>query len=253
VVRGGASLRVQRALVTRSLFAVPPAAPNYSTTTYSNAAYITVGALVERKAGMSWETLMQRALFGPLAMRTAGFGAPGQAGGTGQTRGHVEDSTGLHAVPWTAGADNPPVTGPAGAVHAFLPDWSRFIAAILRGANGDSSYLSRAQWRRVLEPVNDRADYVLGWKCVRDATEVGFTLEHLGSNGFWLAQASLDPARGVAVLLTANAAVDRLEQPFLQLRQVLADSAVVWCGRASRRAEGTTSARGAHTSRQTCK
>ncbi|MEQ1693476.1 MAG: serine hydrolase domain-containing protein, partial [Gemmatimonas sp.] len=237
VVRGGASLRVQRALVARSLFAEPPAAPIDSTTIYSNAAYIAVGALVERKTGMSWEALMQRELFGPLGMRTAGFGAPGRAGSTGQTRGHIEDSTGLRPVPWSAGADNPPVTGPAGTVHASLPDWARFIAAILRGANGDTRYLSRAQWRRVLEPVNDRADYVLGWKRVRDATAVGFTLEHLGSNGFWLAQASLDPARGVAVLLTANAAVDRLEQPFLKLRQVLADSVVVWCDRASR--EGT--------------
>jgi hypothetical protein len=74
-------------------------------------------------------------------------------------------------------------------VHASLPDRARFIAAILRGANGDTSYLSRAQWRRVLEPADAAADYVLGWKRVRDATKVGFALEHLGSNGFWLAQA----------------------------------------------------------------
>jgi CubicO group peptidase (beta-lactamase class C family) len=232
VARGRASLVDQRARLARALFAAPPMAPADSMTIYSNAAFIAVGALIERKTGRPWEALLRAEVFRPLGMRTAGFGVPGQAGLPTNARGHVEDSAGMHPMPWLADADNPAVTGPAGTVHASLPDWARFIATLLRGANGDTRYLSRAQWRRILQPADARADYALGWKRVADTTAAGFTLAHLGSNGFWIVQASLAPARGVAVLLTANIAVDRLEQPFAMLTHALGDSARVWCARA---------------------
>lgn len=230
VVRGGGGLPQQRAALAQRLFAQPPALSADSATIYSNAAYLAVGAMVERRLGRAWEAVVRREVLEPIGMSRSGFGAPPVTSVNGQARGHVEDHTGLHAVPIGPGDDNPAIGAPVGTIHVTLDDWARFIAALLRGANGDSTYLPAAQWRRLLTPARG-ADYALGWKLVRETTLRAFTLEHVGSNGFWIAQASLAPEQGHAVLLTANAAVDRLERPFDALRRMLSDSAVAWCAR----------------------
>lgn len=242
VVRGGSDLPQQRAALAQRLFAEPPALSADSATIYSNAAYLAVGAMVERRLGRAWETVVRREVLEPLGMSRSGFGAPPVTRASGQARGHVEDHTGLHAVPIGPGDDNPAVGAPVGTLHVTLNDWARFIATLLRGVNGDSTYLPAAQWRRLLTPGRG-ADYALGWKVVRDTTQRAFTLEHVGSNGFWIAQASLAPGQGYAVLLTSNAAVDRLEQPFDVLRRMLSDSAATWCARVACRGAPETGPR----------
>ncbi|MCU0649215.1 MAG: beta-lactamase family protein [Gemmatimonadaceae bacterium] len=227
-VRSNTSLPAQRARVARGLFAAAPTAPVDSVTLYSNAAYLAVGAMVERRTGVDWELLVRREVFHPLAMRRSGFGAPRVPRPGSQARGHIDARSGVYPVRLGVGSDNPPAGGPVGTIHLPLDDWSTFIATVLRGARGDTTYLPAAQWQRLLTP-RPNADYALGWKVVRDSSLQRFTLEHVGSNGFWIAQASLSPDAGIAVLLTANAAVDRLEQPFDRLRRLLADSASAWC------------------------
>src|SRR5262249_21936799 len=44
---------------------------------YSNAGYVIAAAIAEQAARSSWEDLMQRRIFRPLRMTTAGFGPPG--------------------------------------------------------------------------------------------------------------------------------------------------------------------------------
>ncbi|HEY0035714.1 MAG TPA: serine hydrolase domain-containing protein, partial [Longimicrobium sp.] len=202
----------------------PPHAPD-SVTIYSNAGYIMAGAMLEIVTGEPWEALVTREVFRPLGMSSAGFGAPGGPGPLRQARGHRRDGTGFRPVDWGPNADNPRVTGPAGSVHASLADWGRFVAAHLRGARGDTTYLPRRQWERLHTAGGAGWDYTPGWKRVRDGEPNGVTLQHLGSNGFWLAQASLALDRGYAVLLTANASDDILEKPFGALLRSLSEAA----------------------------
>ena len=49
----------------------------------------------------------------------------------------------------------------------------------------------------------------------------GQMLRHLGSNGFWIAEASLAPRRDFAVLLVTNTSDDAVEAPFNDLLAAL--------------------------------
>src|SRR5207245_1047769 len=81
-----------------------------TTYSYQNANFIIVGAMLERYTGKSWEELMQKELFGPLGMTSAGFGAPGSGDLVDQPWGHSDRSG--SRVPNRG--DNPAALGPAG-------------------------------------------------------------------------------------------------------------------------------------------
>ena len=66
----------------------PPEFAPGSRFTYSNAGYVIAGAVLERVAGKPWEQVVREDLLAPLGIRSAGFGAPGEAGADDQPRGH---------------------------------------------------------------------------------------------------------------------------------------------------------------------
>src|SRR5690606_12715334 len=126
-------------------------APEYEPGTqnvYSNAGFAIAGHMAETITGTSWEDLIQRDVFAPLGITTAGFGPPGTPTGTpassrpdlpgspgangsaDQPRGHRNNNP---IEPDAPGADNPPAISPAGRVYMSLEDWARFINAHLRG------------------------------------------------------------------------------------------------------------------------
>ena len=95
---------------------------------YSNQGYAIAGAMLERRTGMSWEELMRTMLFEPLAMHSAGFGAPGTEDDMDQPWGHTGSARRPEPVPPGPEADNPPAIGPAGTVHCSIADLARYCA-----------------------------------------------------------------------------------------------------------------------------
>jgi CubicO group peptidase (beta-lactamase class C family) len=217
----------QRAEFTRLVFGAAPATKPRTGFAYSNGGYIVAGNLAERATGKSWEDLMRELLFAPLEMTSAGFGAPGTQGADAaidQPRAHLADGT---AVPPGPGADNPPLLGPAGTVHASLADWAKFVQLHLRGAAGDVKVgeitLPRAAFARLHTPWTPPGDakpnesqakepsYAAGWGVARRDWAAGdhTVITHNGSNTMWFCVCWLDPAGGFAVLATTNIAHDQ--------------------------------------------
>jgi CubicO group peptidase (beta-lactamase class C family) len=58
---------------------------------YSNVGYALAGLMAEQVCGKSWESLMQKRLFDPLGMASAGFGTPGIGEAVTQPWGHYLD------------------------------------------------------------------------------------------------------------------------------------------------------------------
>lgn len=215
------SPRDQRRFFVEEGLKTPPATTPNTETVYSNSGFLVAGVMVEALTDASWEHLMRREVFEPLGMTRSGFGAPGTPGEWDQPLGHTRGSDGWSPVALGPNADNPAATGPAGTIHTTLPDWARFVAAHLRGARGDASYLKAETWRRLHTAGGADWGYSPGW-VVSEADWAGGTfLRHLGSNGFWVAEASLALREDFAVLIVTNVADDAAAAPFKDLLAAL--------------------------------
>jgi CubicO group peptidase (beta-lactamase class C family) len=190
-------IKEQRLALTRLVLQEKPKAPPGTKYQYSNSGYTIAGAMCEQATGQAWEDLMREFLFRPLGMTTAGFGHPGKTAAVDEPWGHAVNDQGK-PVPTSpdAGADNPPVIGPAGTVHCSVGDWARY--AILH-LGGGPSLLQKGTLRRLHTP-SFGGDYAYGWKVLAD----GKVLAHAGSNTFWYAQISLVPPLGSAYLTATN-------------------------------------------------
>jgi CubicO group peptidase (beta-lactamase class C family) len=216
----------QRRVLLEGVLSRPPAAPPGTKFIYSNAGYAAAGAMAEKVTGQSWEELMRTMLFEPLAMKSAGFGAPGtapvsvasapSAAEIDQPWGHLAGMFGnLTPVPPGPLADNPPALAPAGTVHCSLADWARFVALHLRGARGEltpaqAKLIGAETIRRLQTPPQDlqapseTGEYACGWAVVQRSWG-GRVLTHAGSNTMWFAVVWLAPQKDFAVLVTTNA------------------------------------------------
>ncbi|MEE9130055.1 MAG: serine hydrolase domain-containing protein [Phycisphaerales bacterium] len=169
---------------------------------YSNQGFAIAGHMCEQVTGVAWEALMERELFGPLKMTSAGFGAPGGVADD-QPVGHHSD--GQPAEPT---ADNPPAISPAGRVHCRLGDWAKFVAVHLPGTPLRKNYLSDESFRRLHTPADGPGRrYAMGW-AVEEREWGGTVLSHAGSNNMWYCVVWLSPERDFAVLATCNQAGD---------------------------------------------
>lgn len=151
---------------------------------YSNAGYVVAGLMLETVAGESYEVLMEREVFDPLDMGTAGWGPPGTRGDNDQPRGHASGWFGLDAREPGASADNPPAMNSAGRAHMSLEDLGRFLHA---HASRPNDYLSEESWSKLHTPP-PAGRYALGWGVREDGT-----LVHSGSNTMWLVQMAVFP------------------------------------------------------------
>jgi CubicO group peptidase (beta-lactamase class C family) len=170
---------------------------------YSNLGYVLAGHMAEEAAGAPWEGLIQKRLFRPLGMKSAGFGAMGTPGKVDQPWQHLEG--GLRVAP-SPHSDNPPVMGPAGTAHCSLPDWARFIADQLRGARGGRALFKAETYKKLhTSPYADNFYTLGGWGGrAKDGRAGGPLLEHAGSNGMSYATAWVAPRRDLAVLVVTN-------------------------------------------------
>ncbi len=182
-----------------------PVHPPRSAHLYSNVGYTLAGVVAEQATGASWEELMRREVFTPLGITSAGFGAPGRAGGIEQPWGH-QTVLGLMKRATAPGpnADNNAILGPAGTLHMSLQDWARFVQAHLAGPRGESALLQPETFRRLHRPLLE--DYAYGW-VAGDPGELGARgplLWHNGSNTMWYALMLILPEHRMAILFASN-------------------------------------------------
>ncbi len=187
-----------RSWFVEQLLAAPPANEPGMQFEYSNQGFVIAGAMLEARAGASWEQLMARELFEPLGMSSAGFGPPGSADALDQPRGH-------NPKPQAPGprADNPRAIGPAGTVHASLADWGKFVHQHLRGAAGQKGLVSSGLFEQMHACPNLQA-YAMGWGVASRSWAGGQVLTHSGSNTMWFCTVWIAPEKGVALLATCN-------------------------------------------------
>ena len=197
-----------RADITRALLSRPPAYAPRSAFKYSNAGYVVVGYVAQAKAGRTWEDLMQELVFGPLGMKSAGFGAPGEPDVCDEPRGHRASGEIVEPAP---GSDRQLAVRPCGGVHASLADWARFVQLHLRGAHGDVEVgkikLTREAFALLHQPFDAGSRrYARGWLVTNEpwAGGDGTTLNHSGTNTMWYCETWLGLESGVAVLMTTN-------------------------------------------------
>ncbi|MGY6661451.1 MAG: serine hydrolase domain-containing protein [Glycocaulis sp.] len=164
---------------------------------YSNAGYVIAALMLEQLTGETYETLMEREVFGPLRMGSAGWGPPGIRDAADQPRGHRPGLFGFSAIEPGASADNPPALNPAGRAHMTMADLLRFLDIHRRGAAGEETgYLSVESFERLHRP---EGNYAMGWGVREDGT-----LSHSGSNTMWLVTMRIDASRGVAAAAGVN-------------------------------------------------
>lgn len=182
----------------------PPEAEKGAKYIYANANYVLLGVIAERVTNTAWEKLLTDRVFKPLGMTgSAGFGAMGGAPGkVEQPWQHRADRQPVAPGPLS---DNPPALAPAGAVHASVGDWAKFVRAHLLGERtGARDVLTAATFRKLHAPAFG-GNYAGGWLVVERPWAGGrAALTHAGSNTLNYCVAWLAPARRFAVLVATN-------------------------------------------------
>jgi CubicO group peptidase (beta-lactamase class C family) len=161
---------------------------------YSNPGYVMAGCMAERITGKSWETLMKERLFGPLEMRSAGFGIPGVRGKTEQPWGHSRSGNSWYA----SQKDSAGALGPAGTVHCNVTDWSRFLKLFLMEEN---KIISAKSVAKLTTPTGN---YAGGWGVIEQPWAKGVIFTHNGSNSTWYSCVMIAPELNRAYLVVTN-------------------------------------------------
>ena len=181
----------------------PPLLPEAGQFDYSNFGYMTAGAMAEAVTGKAWEELMEEKVFAPLDMESAGTHSPT---GDDVPVGHTADGDGFEALPPGPGGALHACMGPAGLVHASLPDWGRFATEHMRGERGEDGMLEAATYRRLHAKV-DGSDYAAGWGISQHTvswSEPTLSLSHNGSDNTWYTMIQIFPEWDLAVLAASN-------------------------------------------------
>jgi D-alanyl-D-alanine carboxypeptidase len=167
---------------------------------YSNAGGAIAGAMAERIGGAPYRQLVQELLFAPLGGHAA-FGNPGLAA-TPQPWGHTRTILGtvVEVSPADPVYTTPLAIEPAGDVSLSPQDYGRFLQLHLRGLRNRDDVLKATtiqQLHRRGAPINPSMGFAMGWSVMpRDGVE---SHEHVGSYGAYVAYATIQASRDVAV------------------------------------------------------
>jgi CubicO group peptidase (beta-lactamase class C family) len=215
----GTPMQKRRAWAEKALSRAP--AGTAGVASYSNAAVIVAGAMLETRAGSPWEALITTRVFIPLGMTHTGFGPPGTPGALDQPFGHLSRTDGYDPVPpESANADNPKALGPAGTVNTTLDDIASFMAAHIDGERGMPGLLTPQSFTTLHTAVVP--GYALGLgenPSLPPFNAHGNT--HGGSNLRWLAQMWFVPSCNCAMFIATNGGGDRAEAAIQALDSLL--------------------------------
>jgi D-alanyl-D-alanine carboxypeptidase len=193
----------QRAAFTAWVLRRPPAGP-VGRGLYSNGGYTIAGAIAERIAGESWESLVRSHVFKPLAL--SGTFAWSDSPDVEQPWGHRETRSGTRAIdPRNTDERVPQIIGPAGSVELSLDDYAHFLQMNLRGLEGrDTPLLKAMTVKRIhTSPVTPTDKYGLGWG-LQDFDGAPSSV-HVGSAGTFYAITIVQPTRNLGVAVFTNA------------------------------------------------
>ena len=163
---------------------------------YSNAGAAIAGAMAEKIAGSPYRQLVQELVFARLGGQAA-FGNPGLAAEP-QPWGHIRTILGTvtEVTPANAIYTTPLAIEPAGDASPSMPDYGRFLQLHLRGLRGRDDVLKATTIQ------NLHGGVALGWTVIpRDGVE---SHEHVGSYGAYVAYATIQPSRDIAVGVFTN-------------------------------------------------
>lgn len=197
----GDAMAQRMAFVKQVLNEEPVSKPG-SSFVYSNAGYAILGAITEKLSGMSWKDQLQRYIFDPLYMQTAGVDWPKTAGRPNEPSGHfgaLSDLTPQKVDEYELGA----YIEPAGDVHASMEDLARFALAHLKGLKGEDGILKAETFTWLHTPQTGR-NYAAGW-FVTESESGQMVHQHAGSAGTFLALVMIEPESNQAWIMAANA------------------------------------------------
>jgi CubicO group peptidase (beta-lactamase class C family) len=189
----------------RWVLQTPPVNQPGTTTRYSNAGPCIAAVMAERVTGQTWEDLLRRRVFAPLAIN-AGFGWPA-ADDPGQPWGHRPSWFGPRPVDPLTAYPLPDFFRPAGDVYMNLADYGRFLQLHLSGLQDRDSLLKRDTVRHLHTPIGGCG---LGWG-VGPVNGV-MCSDHVGGAGSFLAVVTIWPGKDLAVAVATNLDGDRAEQ-----------------------------------------
>ncbi len=199
--RGSLPPQEQRRQVARAMLSRPPLREPEAAHEYSNFGYVLAGLMLEAAAGQSWETLMHSRLFGPLGLKSGGFGPPAlDPKKVGQPWGHRADGGAVLPGPL---ARHVPAIAPAGGVHLSVRDFARYAQWHLREAAPRPALVSSVTLRR-LHGEGQPDGYYGGWERAARTWAGGQSLTHKGSTGLFFAVAWLAPERDFGVVAVCN-------------------------------------------------
>ena len=172
---------------------------------YSNVGGAIAGAMAERVAGSPYRQLVQELVFAPLGGNAA-FGNPGLAA-TPQPWGHTRTILGTvtEVTPTDIVYTTPLAIEPAGDASPSLQDYGRFLQLHLRGLRGRDDVLEATtiqDLHNAVAPITPGSGTAMGWSLMpRDGVR---SHEHVGSYGAYVAYATIQPSRDVAVAAFTN-------------------------------------------------
>lgn len=195
------SPRDQRLAFAGWLLRQAPATTTLSDFSYSNAGYAIAAAMAERAADASWEDLMRTRLFGPLALRSAGFGWPALVDPT-QPWGHYKRGAALEPHAPDDAYQLGPLPAPSGDVHMTVSDLAEFGRMHLRGLAGEDTLIAARTVTRMHTSLGDAPEdgYGLGWSIGEGSHN------HTGSAGTFFAALLLRSRHDRVYAVAANAA-----------------------------------------------
>lgn len=203
--------RPNRLAAVREILVMEPLGPRGTTFEYSNSGYIVVGAMLEARLRMAWEDLIRAQVFGPLEMKSAGFGPAGTIDVVDQPRGHRPRLLGIGHVPIPPDprADGPQFIGPAGRVHGSLADLSAYAHGHITGKTRTGKpFLSQKTLSRLHTPPTVMGEdpeptYAMGW-VASPPGRLPTGLWHNGSNTLNYAELFVDPKSGFTLAFVSN-------------------------------------------------
>ncbi len=211
------NLDEMRYWLTKELTKRPMTFPSGSRFEYSNMGYTIAGAVIERRAGKTWEELIVERIFMPLKLKTAGIGNQASPGMIDAPLGHSIVDGKIKAFLSGPNGDLPLLLGPAGLAHMSILDFARW-ASWHAGEGRRKPYLVNPETLKKLhEPIITMppkpdappgtppgGKYGLGWGELTVDWAPYPLLYHGGSNGMNLAHIWIDTREDYAMVLVAN-------------------------------------------------
>lgn len=192
------SARKVRARFVPYVFSTPPSGTPGESFEYSNTGYAMVAAMLERRTGASFESLMSRWVFSPLGMKTARLAYPSAVSG------HGSDGS-----PTPKAAQIPQVLDAAGKLSVNISDWAKYLSVHLGEKVKGKDFLKPETLTRLHTPLPGEVPeefgtgYALGWSTTQVDGEN--LLVHDGDDdaGF-VAIAVLKPESRSAIMAQVN-------------------------------------------------